>query len=145
MPEIPASIRLSINKWTLNVFETFMVYFWRRGRDSNTIPQWGRSVENKTLNHSVKRFQRGGRDSNPRWTEAHNGFRDRPIQPLWHLPIQPRNYNLNIHIIVQFGVKDILHVLFFQLLRQYFDRFFFAMHKEYFFDRSFYTCGILYK
>ena len=89
--------------------------------------------------------QRRGRDSNPRWTEAHNGFRDRPIQPLWHLPIQPRNYNLNIHIIVQFGVKDILHVLFFQLLRQYFDRFFFAMHKEYFFDRSFYTCGILYK
>ena len=34
----------------------------------------------------LKSLQREGRDSNPRWTEAHNGFRDRPIQPLWHLP-----------------------------------------------------------
>ena len=25
-------------------------------------------------------------DLNPRWTGAHNSFRDYPIQPLWHLP-----------------------------------------------------------
>ena len=28
---------------------------------------------------------RRGWDTNPRYTEAHNGFRDRPIQPLSHL------------------------------------------------------------
>ncbi len=32
--------------------------------------------------------QRRGWDSNPRWPEGHNGFRDRPIQPLWHLSEQ---------------------------------------------------------
>ena len=31
------------------------------------------------------RSQRRGRDSNPRYRGyPHNGFRDRPIQPLWH-------------------------------------------------------------
>jgi hypothetical protein len=33
---------------------------------------------------------RRGRDSNPRYTCAHNGFRDRPIQPLWHLSTRGR-------------------------------------------------------
>jgi hypothetical protein len=28
---------------------------------------------------------RRGWDSNPRWGKPHNGFRDRPIRPLWHL------------------------------------------------------------
>ena len=31
---------------------------------------------------------RRGRDSNPGWSCPHNGFRDRPIQPLWHLSIK---------------------------------------------------------
>ena len=30
-------------------------------------------------------IERRGRDSNPRCACAHNGFRDRPIRPLWHL------------------------------------------------------------
>ena len=38
---------------------------------------------------------RRGWDSNPRWPEGHNGFRDRPIQPLWHLSEQRRDYILN--------------------------------------------------
>ena len=29
--------------------------------------------------------ERRGRDSNPRWSKPHTGFRDRPIRPLWHL------------------------------------------------------------
>src|SRR6266849_1447977 len=29
--------------------------------------------------------KRRGRDSNPRWSKPHTGFRDRPIRPLWHL------------------------------------------------------------
>tara|TARA_R110002110_G_scaffold137735_2_gene323076 strand:+ start:4081 stop:4365 length:285 start_codon:yes stop_codon:yes gene_type:complete len=28
---------------------------------------------------------RRGRDSNPGYCYQHNGFRDRPIRPLWHL------------------------------------------------------------
>ena len=31
---------------------------------------------------------RRGRDSNPRYGYPHNGFRDRPVQPLWHLSIK---------------------------------------------------------
>jgi hypothetical protein len=27
------------------------------------------------------------RDSNPRYSYPYNGFRDRPIQPLWHLSL----------------------------------------------------------
>src|SRR5690349_2830727 len=42
--------------------------------------------ENKNTPVGARFCLRGGRDSNPRWTEAHNGFRDRPIQPLWHIP-----------------------------------------------------------
>lgn len=30
---------------------------------------------------------RRGRDSNPRYDCSHNGFRDRPIRPLWHLSV----------------------------------------------------------
>src|SRR6516225_1306126 len=29
---------------------------------------------------------RRGWDSNPRWSYPHSGFRDRPVQPLQHLP-----------------------------------------------------------
>ena len=36
----------------------------------------------------VRRRERG---SNPRYSYPYNGFRDRPIQPLWHLSL-----NLNI-------------------------------------------------
>jgi hypothetical protein len=31
-----------------------------------------------------KDLLRRGRDSNPRYPRGYNGFRDRPIQPLWH-------------------------------------------------------------
>jgi hypothetical protein len=37
----------------------------------------------------LRGFLRRGWDSNPRYTCAHNGFRDRPIQPLSHLSVSP--------------------------------------------------------
>jgi hypothetical protein len=43
-------------------------------------PQWRRSMEAL----SGKGGKRGIRTLGGH--EAHNGFRDRPIQPLWHLP-----------------------------------------------------------
>ena len=37
------------------------------------------------LHKTIRRIWRRERDSNPRCPCGHNGFRDRPIQPLWHL------------------------------------------------------------
>src|SRR3972149_3456799 len=34
---------------------------------------------------AYKSLWRRGWDSNPRYTCAYSGFRDRPVQPLWHL------------------------------------------------------------
>ena len=44
---------------------------------------------------AIQTTQREGRDSNPRWTGAHNSFRDCPIQPLWHLPMLGQNNPLS--------------------------------------------------
>ena len=38
----------------------------------------------------AKRLWRRGWDSNPRYPQRHNGFRDRPVRPLRH-PSDPRN------------------------------------------------------
>jgi hypothetical protein len=38
----------------------------------------------KTLQYQTLKSWRRERDSNPRYTCAHNGFRDRPVQPLRH-------------------------------------------------------------
>jgi hypothetical protein len=35
--------------------------------------------------------KRRGRDSNPRYPCGYNGFRDRPVQPLWHLSGEGKN------------------------------------------------------
>ena len=40
---------------------------------------------NLNLRHGCVNDKRRGRDSNPRWSKPHTGFRDRPIRPLWHL------------------------------------------------------------
>ncbi len=80
--------------------------------------------------------------------EAHNGFRDRPIQPLWHLPKSIydlrfwifvnrksrglRDYNLNFHARMQFGVIHLTHALVRQLRHERRSRFLFTMHKEHF-------------
>ena len=34
---------------------------------------------------ALRKEWRRGRDSNPRYPCGHTGFRNRPIQPLWHL------------------------------------------------------------
>jgi hypothetical protein len=140
-------------------------------------------VKRKTLKVSkpLGSAQRGGRDSNPRWTRGPQRF-SRPSHSTTLAPPQcGQNYNrknitrpkrhlrlrasageskgrkiiyastslsayfLYFHALMQIGIKDILYVLFLQFLRQYPDRHFFAMHKEYFFDCFLYTYGILYK
>ena len=84
-------------------------------------------------------FQRGGGDSNPRWTGAHNSFRDYPIQPLWHLPnfreageiitdVYPRI--LQIHTLVQFWIMHLTQLLIFQESHQGHGLFFFTMYQK---------------
>ena len=42
--------------------------------------------ENKKSEAMLHSFSlRRERDSNPRYSKEYNGFRDRPIRPLWHL------------------------------------------------------------
>ena len=87
---------------------------------------------------AIQTTQREGRDSNPRWTGAHNSFRDCPIQPLWHLPIKVlrvpaacgRNYILNFHARMQFRIINLMHILSFQFFCQCGGRQCFTMHKE---------------
>src|SRR5437764_3021307 len=50
------------------------------------------SVQKARKNKSLRTqalSQRRGRDSNPRYGCPYTGFRDRPIQPLWHLSGSP--------------------------------------------------------
>jgi hypothetical protein len=46
--------------------------------------------------YSSAQLQRRERDSNPRYGDPHNGFRDRPIQPLWHLSLNSCQRSLSI-------------------------------------------------
>ena len=43
--------------------------------------------ENKNAPHGALFGLRRDRDSNPGYSCPYNGFRDRPIQPLWHLSL----------------------------------------------------------
>src|SRR3989338_7316719 len=56
-----------------------IVLFWKAG---SRLQQNLSRKDGRTLAPIIKRR---GWDLNPRWTCAHNGFRDRPIQPLSHL------------------------------------------------------------
>jgi hypothetical protein len=58
------------------------------------------STDQPSLNNHVQSIQnplnkgriwRRGWDSNPRWTRAHNGFRDRLLRPLGHLSVDYLN------------------------------------------------------
>ncbi len=71
--------------------------------------------------------------------EDHNGFRDRPIQPLWHLsnltdPAQAsrmrRNYILNLHAFMQFRVMGSVELVFLEFFLQSRGGCFFAMHQK---------------
>ncbi len=44
-----------------------------------------RLITGRFLETMCDYVRRRGWDSNPRWVKTHNGFRDRPIRPLWHL------------------------------------------------------------
>ena len=55
-------------------------------------------------------IQRRGWDSNPRYAETYNGFRDRPIQPLSHLSVLQYN-NISalfvfLCVVVLMGIGD---------------------------------------
>ena len=50
----------------------------RRGRRSA-------KPSGKGMSNECKVEERRGWDSNPRYSCPYSGFRDRPIQPLWHL------------------------------------------------------------
>ena len=50
---------------------------------------FGEVSENKKSEASLHSFLlRRERDSNPRYSKEYNGFRDRPIRPLWHLSLR---------------------------------------------------------
>jgi hypothetical protein len=54
------------------------------GRNTDAIDTTATPTESASA-RGIWLVKRRGRDSNPRWTEmAHNGFRDRRIQPLCH-------------------------------------------------------------
>ena len=60
---------------------------WRAGwgDDHRVLPRLRLAGRSDGIRFSGVGWWRRGWDSNPRWPEGHNGFRDRPIQPLWHL------------------------------------------------------------
>ena len=63
-------------------------------------------------------FQRRERDSNPRYSCLHNGFRDRPVQPLWHLSIWP-NYVNYWNIVNSSSFVCLFSILFLQRSQAY--------------------------
>jgi hypothetical protein len=88
-------------------------------KTSNTILSMRARGGKKKAQQYLSGFLRRGRDSNPRWTGAHNSFRDCPIQPLWHLPkcqagdIIPENFWYPFENIKIFG-KHKLRITTFQ-------------------------------
>ena len=48
---------------------------------------YGAKKKNPTI-YSLNPYWRRERDSNPRYSKEYNGFRDRPIRPLWHLSLR---------------------------------------------------------
>gem|GEM_PF-2625857 len=48
------------------------------------IRQFVGDTKKKAFRFAPERLVRRGWDSNPRYPGGYNGFRDRPIQPLWH-------------------------------------------------------------
>jgi hypothetical protein len=53
-------------------------------------PVDGKGGKERAPKRSIKERWRRGRDLNPRWPFNHTGFRNQPIQPLWHLSVWPR-------------------------------------------------------
>ncbi len=64
--------------------------------------------------------------------ESHNGFRDRPVQPLRHLSSGGNytRYLLDLSYIVQLGVVDVSNAVFLELVHKYPGCVFFSMNKE---------------
>jgi hypothetical protein len=62
-----------------------------------TAPTFRRCLEHKVLWFWNCKKERRGRDSNPRYTCVHTGFRDRPDRPLRHL--SERLYHLIVNIL----------------------------------------------
>ena len=59
-----------------------LLHLSERMRDEGCIRESGSFIH--PLSFALQRWRRGW-DSNPRYPYEHNGFRDRPIQPLSHL------------------------------------------------------------
>ena len=62
-------------------------------------------IKKDTRNTSVLEIWRRERDSNPWTANAVNGFRDRPIRPLWHLSIHSKQ-NEKLYLALIFGVQN---------------------------------------
>src|SRR4030042_5768106 len=61
--------------------------------------------EEQDLGLTYKDTWRRGRDSNPGWSYPHNGFRDRPVQPLWH----PSGYAKRLYTESACFLQDCIH------------------------------------
>ena len=69
----------------------FHFCFLRLGSNASIQqPQKTKNGEAK-LHHFLLRRER---DSNPRYSKEYNGFRDRPIRPLWHLSLRGQTFCL---------------------------------------------------